>query len=228
MTNFVFMPTRNDETVSDALSIYQEVGARVDSLKFVGFKEVGLSEPELQKLTDSIKKDGRKVVLELVTTSEPEELQAAEMAQRLGVHYVIGGVHKQRLLEEFKSSDLKYFPNVGDIFGPPSRLEGSVESIKSQAQEAEALGADGVMLLAYRYLGDGLELAETVNEAIDVPVLCAGSVDSFEKISALQRIGVWGFTLGSAILDKILVPGSPLDEQVEAVLAKTQAAPHAD
>ena len=54
--------------------------------------------------------------------------------------------------------------------------------------------------------------------ATDLPVICAGSVDSVERIRALDACGAWGFTIGTAALDGVLVDGAPLAGQVAAAL----------
>jgi hypothetical protein len=81
------------------------------------------------------------------------------------------------------------------------------------------LGVDGINLLAYRYDGDVDGLVEAVVNASTLPVIAAGSVDSAERIRALGERGVWAFTIGTAALDGKLVPGAPLAQQLEYVLA---------
>ena len=73
---------------------------------------------------------------------------------------------------------------------------------------------DGINLLAYRYDGDVDALVEAVVEATTLPVIAAGSVDSAERIQALERRGVWAFTIGTAALDGVLLPGEPLERQL--------------
>ena len=41
--------------------------------------------------------------------------------------------------------------------------------------------------------------------ATDLPVICAGSVDSAARIRALDDAGAWAFTIGTAALDGELV-----------------------
>ena len=60
---------------------------------------------------------------------------------------------------------------------------------------------------------------QAVVDATDLPVICAGSVDSAERIRALAEHGVWAFTIGTAALDGVLVPGAPLAEQLELALS---------
>jgi len=54
--------------------------------------------------------------------------------------------------------------------------------------------------------------------ATSLPVIAAGSVDSAERIRALEQRGVWAFTIGTAALDGKLVAGAPLGRQLEYIL----------
>jgi phosphoribosylformimino-5-aminoimidazole carboxamide ribonucleotide (ProFAR) isomerase len=80
------------------------------------------------------------------------------------------------------------------------------------------LGVDGINLLAYRYDGDVDALVEAVVGATSLPVIAAGSVDSPARIQALEQRSVWAFTIGTAALDSVLVPGEPLDAQLRCAL----------
>jgi len=82
----------------------------------------------------------------------------------------------------------------------------------------EALGLDGVNLLAYRYDGDVGALVDAVVSNTSLPVIAAGSVDSVERIRALANHGVWAFTIGTAALDGVLLPEEPLQAQLELAL----------
>jgi phosphoribosylformimino-5-aminoimidazole carboxamide ribonucleotide (ProFAR) isomerase len=77
---------------------------------------------------------------------------------------------------------------------------------------------DGINLLAYRYDGDVPELVRGVAAATSLPLICAGSVDSVERIGALRDLGVWAFTVGTAALDGVFVPGKGLEDQLRAVV----------
>ena len=53
-------------------------------------------------------------------------------------------------------------------------------------------------------------------------MIAAGSVDSPARIQALESRGVWAFTIGTAALDGVLVPGEPLEEQLRVALEAAQ------
>ena len=152
--------------------------------------------------------------------SETEEatLASARAAAEIGPDYLIGGTLIEPVQEILAGTDIKFFPYVGRIVGHPCLLRGSIAEIADDARRAEALGVDGINLLAYRYDGDVDALVEAVGEATTLPVIAAGSVDSAERIQALERRGVWAFTIGTAALDGVLVPGKPLEHQLRFAL----------
>ena len=119
--------------------------------------------------------------------------------------------------EIIAGTGIKFFPYVGRIVGHPCLLRGSIPEIAEDARRAEALGVDGINLLAYRYDGDVEALVEAGRLGDVLPVIAAGSVDSAERIRARER-GVWAFTIGTAALDGVLLPGEPLEAQLALAL----------
>ncbi len=83
---------------------------------------------------------------------------------------------------------------------------------------------DGINLLAYRHVGNGLAVTRAVQGAVDVPLICAGSIASLERVREISAAGIWAFTIGGAVMDCAIVPGASLGEQVDAVLAATASA----
>jgi phosphoribosylformimino-5-aminoimidazole carboxamide ribonucleotide (ProFAR) isomerase len=76
---------------------------------------------------------------------------------------------------------------------------------------------EGFDLLAYRYVGDAEELARRFIRAVKVPVIVAGSINSFERLDRVRELGPWGFTIGSAFFDERFIPGAPFREQIQKV-----------
>ena len=120
--------------------------------------------------------------------------------------------------EIIAGTGIKFFPYVGRVVGHPCLLRGSIQEIADDARRVEALGLDGVNLLAYRYDGDVEALVDAVVSNTSLPVIAAGSVDSVERIRALASHGVWAFTIGTAALDGVLLPEEPLQAQLELAL----------
>lgn len=216
-----FMLTKNDETIPDAEAVFREVAASVSAerLPYVGFKTVGLLEGELERLGRAIRADGRRPVVEIVGADAADEVGAARLARRVEADLLIGGTHVDAVLDALGGGGPRYFPTVGDVTSRPGRLVGEVDDLANQAAALEERGASGVMLLAYRYEGDMPALLRAVTGATALPVVCAGSVDGEERISALKAAGVWAFTIGSAVLDRKVVADRSLAAQLDAVLA---------
>lgn len=221
MIEFIFMLTRDDKTLTDAREVYASIAG--SGVQHVGCKDVGLPREELQGLMSDLKADGRTTYLEVVSESEQATLASARVAAEIGPDYLIGGTLIEPVQEILAGTGIKFFPYVGQIVGHPCFLRGSIAEIAEDARRAEALGVDGINLLAYRYDGDVEALVEAVVDATSLPVIAAGSVDSSERIRALEQHRVWAFTIGTAALDGVLLPGEPLDAQLRYALAAAGA-----
>jgi hypothetical protein len=216
---FIFMLTHGDRTVPNARAVYDEI--RDCDLRYVGFKDIGLPIPELRSLSEAIRADGREVMLEVVSEAKDDELRSIRSALEIGVDWLLGGTHPQEALQILAGADgIRYCPFPGRVIGHPSLLRGTVEEIAADADRLTCLpGVHGLDLLAYRYDGDVEALASAVNEHAHGPVIAAGSVDSLERIDALKRIGVWGFTIGGAIFDGKFAGAPSVAAQIDTVLA---------
>jgi 4-hydroxythreonine-4-phosphate dehydrogenase len=213
---FIFMLTRDDKTLTDARDVYASIAGT--GVRHVGCKDVGLPREELQALMSDIKGNGHTTHLEVVSESEEATLASARAAAEIGPDYLIGGTLIEPVQEILEGTGIRFFPYVGRIVGHPCLLRGSIDEIADDARRAEQLGVDGINLLAYRYDGDVDALVEAVVDATSLPVIAAGSVDSQARIQALDERGVWAFTIGTAALDGVLVPGRPLDDQLRYAL----------
>jgi hypothetical protein len=215
---FIFMLTRNDRTVADAMTVYRQI-ADTD-LQFVGFKDVGVTTETLGALTEAMHADGRTVFLEVVSTSQDDELRSIKAAIGAGVDYVLGGTHVDAALELLAGNDVKYCPFPGTVVGHPSELRGSVAEIADDARRMTSRdGVDGVDLLAYRHQdADHEKLVRAVVEESSGPVIVAGSIDREDRIRAMARSGAWAFTIGAAIFDNLLSGAPSLQAQVSWAL----------
>jgi len=213
---FIFMLTRNDETLADAREVYASVAAA--GVRHFGCKDVGLPRKELEALLSDIESNGHTSYLEVVSESDEATLASARAAAEIQPDYLIGGTLIEPVQEIIAGTGIKFFPYVGRVVGHPCLLRGSIQEIADDARRVEALGLDGVNLLAYRYDGDVGALVDAVVSNTLLPVIAAGSVDSVERIRALASHGVWAFTIGTAALDGVLLPGEPLQAQLELAL----------
>jgi hypothetical protein len=218
VTEFIFMLTHSDRTVPNAHAVYDEI--RSTAVRYVGFKDIGLPIPELRALAEAIRADGREVMLEVVSEDPADELRSIGAALEIGVDWLLGGTHPDEALEIIAGTPVRYCPFPGRVIGHPSLLRGTIDEIAADAAALTARpGVHGLDLLAYRYDGDVEALTAAVNERSSGPVIAAGSVDSLERIAALARIGVWGFTIGGAIFDGRFAGAPSIPAQIDAVLA---------
>jgi 4-hydroxythreonine-4-phosphate dehydrogenase len=220
MIEFIFMLTRDDVTLKDAREVYASIAG--SGVRHVGCKDVGLPREELAKFMDEIRSNGHVSYLEVVSETEEATLTSARVAAEVKPDYLIGGTLIEPVQEILAGTGIRFFPYVGQIVGHPCLLRGSIEEIVADTERAAALGVDGINLLAYRYDGDVEALTRAVVSATGLPVICAGSVDSAERIRALDGCGAWAFTIGTAALDGVLVDGAPLRGQLEAALAASE------
>jgi len=220
LTEFIFMLTHHDVTIPNALEVFEKV--KRTGLRYIGCKDIGLSKEDLRKLFAKARNGNMNTFLEVVTMREDEHFRGVNTALEVGVDHLIGGMpqHTEKTIKYLKdkNSKIKFFPYIGKVVGHPCLLRGTVEEIVDDAKRTENLGADGINLLAYRYDGDIHKLVTSVQSAVDIPLIVAGNVDSFERIREMKRLELWAFTIGGAILEKRFLPGKSEVEQVKAVL----------
>lgn len=209
------METYNDMTRTDAIPVYKEI--RNTKVKFIGFKDIGLPMTQLKELHMMMKKDGRTTFLEVVSASEKETIQSTKVALELGVDYLIGGTFIDATLSLIKNTKIKYFPYVGKIVDHPCKLRGSIVDIVNDTKKVKEKGIPGINLLAYRYNGDVELLIEKIS-AVGLPMIVAGSIDSYERVKKMKEMNIWAFTIGGAIFDKKFVSQRSLSDNINAVL----------
>ncbi len=219
MAEFIFMETYNDMTRSDAINVYKEI--RDTKIKFIGFKDIGLPIGQLKELHSMMKNDRRTTFLEVVSASEKETIQSTKVALELGVDYLIGGTYIDSTLPLIKNKNIKYFPYVGKIVDHPCKLRGSIEEMVQDTKKVKEKAIPGINLLAYRYNGDVDKLIEKVS-SIGLPMIVAGSIDSYERVRKMKEMGIWAFTIGGAIFDKKFVSNGSLKDNINAVLKEIE------
>jgi hypothetical protein len=219
--HFIFMLTHHDATIPNAREVYRSI-ADLD-LQHLGFKDVGVPADELARLAEDMHRDGKTVMLEVVSERREDELRSARVAVDIGVDYLLGGTHAEEVLEIIAGTDIVYCPFPGRIVGHPSLLRGTIDEIAaSAARLAGTRGVRGLDLLAYRFDGDVPALVRAVLDAVEVPVIAAGSVDSDQRIRELDALGVWGYTIGGAIFEDRFPGGTGVRAQLEHVLEVTR------
>lgn len=212
---FILMLTHNDQTVSDALEVFE---ANQDTpVTHWGFKDVGLPPTQMQAVVQAMKNAGKTTFLEVVSLSEAEGVSGAKLAVELGFDILMGTVYYDSILEYLSDKPVRYFPFPGHVFSHPSILDGTIAEITADACRLEACGAAGLDLLTYRYRGEAPQLLRSVTTSTHVPVVSAGSIASFERIGEVWAAGAWGFTIGTALFEKKFVPEGSFRENILAV-----------
>lgn len=203
--NFIFMLTRDDQTVADCRDVAAELAE--SGVSHIGFKDIGVAPEILRSLHADLKAMGATTYLEVVSTTPEDALASARFAVEIGVDRLMGGTLVAETLEILAGSGIQYFPFPGRPIGHPTVLDGTADDVAADARRFQEMGCAGVDLLAYRTSrGDPLALVRAARSAIDGELIVAGSIRSGDQVRELARAGVEGFTVGSAIFAGELDP----------------------
>ncbi len=214
--NMIVMLTNHDKTVKNALELFEE--CKNIPVEHWGFKNIGLPIIQMKKLVRNMKNANKKTFLEVVSYTEKECIEATKLAIECEFDYLMGTIFFQSVYDLLKDKPIKYMPFCGKVSGSPSVLEGSIDEIIAHAKSIKEKNVYGLDLLTYRYTGDPEELAQKFIKEIDLPVIIAGSINSFEKLEKVKKLNPWGFTIGSAFFDKKFVKGGSFKEQIERIV----------
>jgi hypothetical protein len=212
----IVMLTHNDDTVKNAIELFHEI--EDIPIDYFGFKDTGLPPERMKALKDTLENVGKKTFLEVVRYSEEEVLSSAKLAVECGFDYLMGTLYFDSIWDVIDKR-IKYMPFCGDVYEHPSILAGTIDDIVDDARRIAARGVHGFDLLAYRYTDKGRveALIEALQEAVKLPIVVAGSINSSERLRSVAKSGVWAFTIGSAFFDRKFVPDGSFRENVEAV-----------
>lgn len=205
MTDFIFMLTRSDQTVSDCLETIDAIGNL--GVTHIGFKDVGVDMDTLYELNARIKQAGATSYMEVVSTDKSSALRSARAATEIGVDQLLGGVDVADILEIIGDSPIDYLPFAGDPRGHPTVLGGSPDRIAADCKRFSEMGCAGVDLLAWRTTqADPLALIRAARKGTTGRLVIAGSIDSPKRIRALIEAGADAFTIGTAVFDGSFSP----------------------
>lgn len=211
----IVMLTHHDVTVKNAFEVFED--CKDLPVKFWGFKNVGLPKDQMKALTAAMRAAGKTTFLEVVTYDEESCMDGAKTAVECGFDCLMGTLYYESVHEYLKGQGLTYMPFVGKVSGSPSILEGSNEEIIQNAKDLMAKGIKGFDILAYRHVVDGEKLAREFCAAVDAQICIAGSINSFARIDTMFEIGLWTFTMGSALFEKKFVPDGDFRTNLKAV-----------
>lgn len=224
--DFIFMLTRNDQTIEDAFEVL-ELTLKT-GVGRIGFKDVGATSGDLKTLTDEIRRAGASSYMEVVSTTSERIRQSLETARDIGVDYVLGGQDVDAARDILEGGLAGYYPFPGLPRGHPTALGGTAEDVARHCKAYAEAGCAGVDLLAFRATdAEPLDLVRAARASLgDRELIVAGSVDSRERIHVLAEAGVDAFTIGSAVFDGSFSPnkGSFLS-QIHDILEACATAP---
>jgi hypothetical protein len=222
--DFIFMLTRDDQTIEDCLDVYDAI--RAVKLRHIGFKDVGAPADTLRRLHDRMKADGRTTHMEVVSTDRDSALRSAEIGVKLGVDCLLGGTQVDAVLSIVQGTRTGYYPFPGVPVGHPTKLGGTAGKIEADTRAMVAKGCAGVDLLAYRATeGDPLDLVRAARRGTDKTVVVAGSINSPARIRDVADAGADLFTIGTAALDGSFCPRlGLLSNQLNRILDACKAA----
>ena len=203
--DFIFMFTRDDQTVEDCLDVLDiiiETG-----VKHLGFKDIGVPRETLVALTERIGASGGVSYMEVVSTTTEACLNSARSAVEIGVDRLLGGTEAEAMLEVLQGSGIAYYPFPGRPEGHPTQLGGTPEQVAADCRRFEALGCAGADLLAYRATeAEPLALVRAARQTLKGELIVAGSVDTPARVKELAKAGADAFTIGSAAFDGSFSP----------------------
>jgi hypothetical protein len=217
--DFIFMLTRNDETVEDSLELFDLV--RPLGLRHIGFKDIGAPVAVLERLAAAIRETGATSYMEVVSTSPQTCLRSAALARDLGVDRLLGGTAVDQILEILDGSATHYYPFPGQPHGHPTKLGGTAEEVRGHCRAFRSKGCAGADLLAYRATdADPLDLIRAARQGLgDGYLIVAGSVSSSERIRSIAAAGADAVTMGTAVFDGSYSPrkGSILSQLADVL-----------
>ncbi|OHU64968.1 hypothetical protein [Mycobacteroides chelonae] len=203
--DFIFMLTRDDQTVVDCLQLVDQIDDV--PLAHIGFKDVGVELKTLELLHRALRNRGVQTYLEVVSTTKEAALRSARVGRDLGVDWLMGGTWVAETLKILDGSDTRYLPFPGAPVGHPTVLGGTAESIAEDTARYEQAGAAGVDILAFRATeADPIALIRAARSATTGRIVVAGSINNPTQIAAVKNAGADGFTIGQAALSGTFAP----------------------
>ncbi|WP_119168349.1 beta/alpha barrel domain-containing protein [Algihabitans albus] len=226
--DFIFMLTREDQTVEDCLAVFEEI--RSVGVCHIGFKDLGADRGTLEELNRRIKDSGAVSYMEVVATSREDVLRSAGAAREIGVDRLMGGTELEAVQEILEGSGIGFYPFPGRPEGHPTKLGGTPELIEAHCRDFMKRGCAGADLLAFRATeAEPLELVRAARRGLggQGQLVVAGSVDCPARIRSLAEAGADAFTIGSAAFDGAFSPrkGSLRSQLQDILTAAAETGP---
>jgi hypothetical protein len=199
--DFIFMLTHGDKTVTNCMDVLEEVISA--GVTHIGFKDIGVDNATLGRLTRRIHEAGATSYMEVVSTTSESIKTSIATAGTIGVQRVLGGQDLDYALAALEGTDTGFYPFPGKPAGHPTSLYGDAASVEADCARFSDAGCPGADLLAYRAVdADPLDLIRAARKGLgDGYLIVAGSIDSPERIAAVADAGADAFTIGTAVFN---------------------------
>ena len=198
----ITMLTHNDKTVPNSKEIFLK--AKDAPCMHWGLKDVGLPKEEIREIVSLMKEAGKKTYLECLAYDEESAYNAMQFGIDCDFDVVMGTFYFDKVGDLAEKYHVNYYPFVGcqvagDVFGT---VEENVEKVLEIAHKK----VTGVDFCGYRWVnGNPEDVIDAVVKAVKTetgkPVFCVGSINTFERLDAVKRLGVDAITIGSAFFD---------------------------
>ena len=195
----ITMLTWHDVTVENAKEIF--LSAKDAPGKNWGFKIEGTTPESMHDLATTMKKNGKRVYIEVLAIDEESCVKAAKQCVEAGVDHMLGTIYYESVAKILSDANIAYSPWVG--LNEETRLTGTIESITEKAIANEKGNVDGCALSAFRYVdGNPDELLKYLAPKLSKPFYICGSVNTYERMEFLKQIpNLKAFTIGGAFFE---------------------------
>jgi len=217
----IVMLTHHDKTVENAMNVFKECSDL--PVQHWGLKDVGLTVPKMKDLVKAFKDSGKTVILEVVAYEEQDCLRSVDLAIECGIRNLTGTVYYSSVHERLRQNDIKYSPFCGKRRNIPGVMVGTKAEIIAEGIQLQENGVNGINFIPFRHKEeDPIILTREFMANVNLPIIIAGSIDSYARLNLMKEIDPWGFTIGSAFFNGNFAPGGSFRNQVEAVATYMQ------
>ena len=124
---------------------------------------------------------------------------------------------------KLRQNDIKYSPFCGKRRNIPGVMVGTKAEIIAEGIQLQENGVNGINFIPFRHKEeDPIILTREFMANVNLPIIIAGSIDSYARLNLMKEIDPWGFTIGSAFFNGNFAPGGSFRNQVEAVATYMQ------
>lgn len=215
----IAMLTNNDQTVPDALSVFE--ANKHAKTNCWGFKDIGITAEDAVRLVAAMKAAGKTTFLEPLLEDEESCLSAANMAVNCGFDCVVSMVYNPRVADILRQGNVCYLPTCGRREGLPRMLYGTTDEIVADARDLIVnKGVEGICLSSYRYVdGNPEAMSLDFKEKVQAKLIISGGINDYKRLDFVKKLNPWGFTIGSALFAHKFGETLSIAEQLDMIQA---------